>query len=112
VSLPFVETIGERAFADCAYLTSASLPTAASIGERAFYDCARLTTMSLPATPPTIGDDIFNGTGGSGVITITVPSGAVPNYTTAWAVEAQTDANANTTAYGGNHKSVTITDAS
>jgi hypothetical protein len=131
VSLPAVTTIGNYAFEDCDSLTTVSLPNVTTIDHGAFYGCDSLTTVSLPkvttidytafagceslssvslpATPPTIGSDIFYRTGSSGTITITVPSGAVSAYTTAWDVSATTATGGNTTKYGDNHKAVVIT---
>jgi hypothetical protein len=114
ISLPAAQSIGVIAFYGCTALTSVSLPAAQSIGVIAFYGCTALTSVNLPAAPPDIVSPygIFYYTGGSGTITITVPStAAVSAYTSAWGVTAVTAANGNTGVYGDNHKAVTITAA-
>jgi hypothetical protein len=111
IDLPSATSIGREAFWGCEALTSVSLPVATYIGEYAFYSCAALTSVSLPATPPSIGRYIFSSTGSTDTITITVPAGAVPAYTSAWRVSASTSARGNTDVYGSSHKAVLITDA-
>jgi hypothetical protein len=106
-----VETIGTDAFSGCISLTSVSLPAATTIGNNAFYQCTSLTTVSLPATPPSIGGGIFDNTGYSGTITVSVPADVVFAYTSEWGVSASTSAGGNTSIYGSNHKAVLITDA-
>jgi hypothetical protein len=67
--------------------------------------------VSLPATPPSIGSTIFlNANTFPGTITITVPAGAVPAYTSAWGVDAETPAGGNTSVYGSGHKAVLISE--
>jgi hypothetical protein len=109
LGLPVTTTIGDYAFAGCWRLTTLSLPMATTIGSGAFRGCENLESVSLPATPPIIGD-IFYDTGASGLITVSVPMGAVSAYTSAWGVSASTSAGGNTSVYGNNHKAVTITD--
>jgi hypothetical protein len=115
VSLPAATSIGVYAFQSCSALESVSLPAATSIGSYAFYYCRALTSVSLPATPPSIESSIFIYTGynagSTSTITVTVPSGAVSAYTSAWSVDADTPAGGNTSVYGGAHKAVLITDA-
>jgi hypothetical protein len=110
VSLLKAKTIVNFAFYRCTGLTTVSLPKAQTIGYRAFADCTSLTTVSLPAAPPSISFTIFSETAASGTITVRVPPGTVPAYTSAWDVTAETTANGNTSVYGDNHKAVTITD--
>ena len=44
-----VETIGQRAFADCAALTAVEMPgSLTSIGREAFFSCAVLTSLRIP----------------------------------------------------------------
>ena len=57
-NLIIVETIGERAFADCFSLTSVVLPSTIQIGETAFLNCIRLTSIDLPSAT-TIGEKAF-----------------------------------------------------
>ena len=57
-NLIIVETIGERAFADCFSLTSVVLPSTIQIGETAFLNCNRLTSIDLPSAT-TIGEKAF-----------------------------------------------------
>ena len=111
VSLPAVTSIGGSAFYGCTSLASVSLPAATSIGADAFRGCTSLASVSLPATPPSIGSSIFYYTGynATGTITVSVPTGAVPAYTAAWGVDANTPADGNTSVYGPNHKAVLIT---
>jgi hypothetical protein len=111
VSLPVAQTIGDRAFYYCRNLMTVSLPVAKNIGNYAFYECTSLTTMSLPATPPSLGGAIFYDTGyGSGTITISVPTGAVSAYTSAWGVSSYTSAgNSYSSVYGDYHKAISIT---
>jgi hypothetical protein len=121
VTLPAAASIGAHAFAVCTGLSSVSLPAAASIGMAAFYKCTALSTLSLPANPPTLGGSglagaFLNTNTGAGIgttLTITVPAGAVGNYTAAaapgWGVTADTIAGGNTAKYGNDHKRVFIT---
>ncbi len=64
VELPdTVRTIGEKAFAGCAYLQTMTIPSACTeIGYAAFADCDRLTTVAIPETVKTIEHDAFRGT--------------------------------------------------
>jgi uncharacterized ParB-like nuclease family protein len=112
VSLPAAETIGGLAFDGCTALTLVSLPLATSIGYSAFHNCAALTLVSLPATPPSIGGSIFSYTSSTSTITIRVPTGAVPAYTSAWGVNASTPARSGNTSdvYGFDHKAVRISE--
>jgi hypothetical protein len=111
VSLPVAETIGDYAFYGCGSLTDVSLPAAQTIGDRTFVYCGSLESVSLPATPPSIGSNIFDYTGSSGTITVSIPSGTVPAYTSDWGVDASTPAGGNTDVYGVRHEAVLITDA-
>jgi hypothetical protein len=112
IILPSITTVGAYAFSYCSSLTSVSLPAMTSIGDSAFNSCMDLALVSLPATPPSIGNGIFNNTGYSGTITISVPTGAVSAYTSTWGVDAETSVKgSNTDIYGNYHKAVLITDA-
>ena len=111
VSLPEAASIGSSAFYYCTDLSSAYLPKAASIGASAFLYCVALSSLTLPATPPGLGTNVFQGTGGgtSPGIVIHVPAGAVSGYETGWGVAAVTAANGNPTKYGAGHNAVSIT---
>jgi hypothetical protein len=114
IALPSIIEVGKGAFYGCYNLISVSLPAVQTIGYEAFQECMSLTTVSLPATPPAIsmGDyGIFRSTDSNGTITVSVPTGAVSAYTSAWGVNANTAAGGNTNVYGANHKAVLITDA-
>jgi hypothetical protein len=110
VYLPKAQTIGSYAFELCSGLASVNLSAAETIGNFAFSRCTGLTSLSLPTVPPSIGTSIFYNTGSSGTIVISVPTGTVTTYTSAWSVSADTYAN-DSFVYGDNHKAVTITDA-
>jgi hypothetical protein len=110
VSLPAATSIGGFAFWHCDNLTTVSLPAATSIGRRSFELCRALTTVSLPTTPPSLDGGIFSYIDSTGTITVSVPTGAVPAYTSAWGVDANTPAGGNHSVYGENHKAVLITD--
>jgi hypothetical protein len=122
VDLPTATYIGGGAFYGCTSLASVSLPMAQTIATYtysnysytntvgAFYDCTSLTEVSLPATPPAISS-IFSYTGSSGTITVSVPTGAISAYTSAWGVSVSTSAGGNTNRYGSSHKAVLIMDA-
>jgi hypothetical protein len=114
VSLPIATDIGDSAFNGCPSLMTVSLPVAQTIGGSTFYGCTSLTEVSLPASPPAISTGyyggIFSDTGSRGIITISVPTGEVSAYTSAWGVDADTSAGGNTSVYGENHKAISITD--
>jgi hypothetical protein len=110
ITLLSVTEIGSYAFSGCENLTYVSLPVAQTIGNYAFSGCTSLTDVGLPAAPPSISS-IFYDTGSDGTITVSVPTGAVSAYTSAWGVDASTPAGgSNTNKYGDNHKAVLITD--
>ncbi|MDR0410632.1 MAG: leucine-rich repeat domain-containing protein [Treponema sp.] len=73
---------GNLAFWNRVSLESMDLPAAQTIGDHAFSGCDNLTSVDLPATPPSIYMP-FSGTGSSGTITVSVPTGAVSAYTSA-----------------------------
>ena len=57
-----VTNIGQKAFCDCAELSSVTLPTSLTvIGEGAFYGCKKLTDITIPApsNPDHFGKDVF-----------------------------------------------------
>ncbi len=66
-------TIGDRAFADCADLTSVQALGATSVGERAFNNCIKLTTVKLSAVTA-VGAYAFNNCGA-------LKSLSIPNVT-------------------------------
>lgn len=63
LSIPATVTkIGDRALADCLYLTTIEIPASVrTIGEGAFKGCAALHTVVLHNTPTAIGDNTFAG---------------------------------------------------
>jgi hypothetical protein len=109
--LTAVETVRSSAFWGCENLRIISLTSVTTIGASAFYGCTSLTEMNLPTTPPFIGTIFSHTAAGGGAITIKVPGGTVPAYTTAWSVDAAVSARAKSDVYGPNHKAITITDA-
>jgi hypothetical protein len=111
IALPSIIEVGNGAFFGCYNLMSVSLPAVQTIGDEAFQECMSLTTISLPATPPSLWGGIFNNTGSSGTITVSVPTGVVSAYTSKWGVSANTPAGGKTNVYGNDHKAVLITDA-
>ena len=60
VSLPAATSIGMEAFIYCTALDSVNIQSATSIAEGAFYGCSNLTFLELGATPPSLGDRVFN----------------------------------------------------
>ena len=55
-----VVKIGERAFADCDYLTSVKIPNSVTdIAESAFASCSSLTTVTIPDSVISIGRRAF-----------------------------------------------------
>jgi hypothetical protein len=109
VNLPKAETISWEAFWACAALKTVDLSAVKTIDDDAFNGCTALTTLNLPATPPTLKRAVFERTGSTGTLEIVVPTGAVSAYTSAWGVDAVTEAG-NTSIYGMAHKAITITD--
>ena len=75
-----VNSIGAYAFSACTSLTSITLPSSViSIEKEAFSDCAKLTTVTMKgATPPTLGDNIFESC--EELNTIFVPTTALSAY--------------------------------
>ena len=59
---PDVTSIGERAFASCAKLTSVVIPTSVTnIGACAFSSCRGLKSVMVPSGVTSIGEDAFSG---------------------------------------------------
>lgn len=57
-----VRLIGNRAFADCYYLTSVTLPPSVkNIGKETFSKCSHLRSVILPEQLKTIGNNAFTG---------------------------------------------------
>lgn len=67
-------TIGNRAFARCIHLTSASLPAPAhDLGEGVFSGCEALLSVSLPASATTVPALTLNGA--HNITSLTLPAG-------------------------------------
>lgn len=67
-----VKYIGDRAFADCYYLTGVTIPASVvSIGANAFYGCHRLTGVNISNGVESIGNSAFYGC--SSLIGIAIP---------------------------------------
>lgn len=77
-------TIGAEAFHGCSSLSDIRLHRKmSSIGDRAFYGCSGLSAVYISSsTPPTLGEDVFAGTGSD--FRIRVPSSLVKVYQTYW----------------------------
>ena len=60
VTMPHVQSIGERAFNGCTSLTSATIPHVQSIGGSAFNGCTALSNATMPHVQ-SIGDTAFIG---------------------------------------------------
>ena len=85
VDIPsFVTSIGSNSFYLCTALPSVTIPsTVTNIGGMAFYDCWGLRKIeSLAETPPTCGDDAFDGVSPD-VCVLYVPKKSVEAYKTA-----------------------------
>ena len=85
-----VRSIGVSAFGSCENLTSVTIETGiTSISYGAFENCYDLTSVTVKATtPPTLGEDVFNGA--PSTFKIYVPCASVNTYKTtsgwsAWA---------------------------
>ena len=69
-----VTSIGNKAFQNCAGLTSLTLPQGVtSIGDYAFQNCTGLTSITIPQGVTSIGDYAFQNC--SGLTSITIPQG-------------------------------------
>ena len=67
-----VTSIGNKAFQNCAGLTSLTLPQGVtSIGDYAFQNCTGLTSITIPQGVTSIGDYAFQNC--SGLTSITIP---------------------------------------
>lgn len=113
ITLPeSLTNIGSWAFNDCLSLTSITIPaTVTNIGEKAFYNCTGLTEMvSLAETPPTCGDNVFNGVNKETCV-LSVPKKSVDDYKKAdgWKEFTQTKASVNVVASGKCGENVTWT---
>lgn len=59
-----VTSIGERAFASCAYLSKIEIPNSVTtIGDYAFIDCTDLENITIPNSVTVIGEFAFSGCG-------------------------------------------------
>lgn len=78
-----VTTIENYVLSDCSGLTSIDLHSGVtSIGNDAFRGCRSLNSITIhTVTPPTLGTDVFESTGGCPIY---VPSESVEAYKTAW----------------------------
>ena len=54
-------SIDERAFYNCANLTSIALNSASTIGSQAFYNCSSLTMVDIPSGVTSVGNNAFYG---------------------------------------------------
>ena len=55
-----VTNIGERAFYDCAHLTSITIPSSViRIWDKAFKNCSSLTSIDIPKKVANIGEEAF-----------------------------------------------------
>lgn len=74
-----VTTIGMAAFSNCDHLLSITIPSGVtSIGTSAFSYCGNLTSVTVEATtPPTLDEDVFDGTNNCPIY---VPSESVDAY--------------------------------
>ncbi len=69
-----VTSIGNKAFQNCAGLTSLTLPQGVtSIGDYAFQNCTGLTSITIPQGVTSIGDYAFQNC--TGLTSITIPQG-------------------------------------
>lgn len=77
-------SIGAEAFYGCSSLSEIRLHRkVSSIGDRAFYGCSALSAIHLSSgIPPTLGEDVFVGTGPD--FRIRVPSSLVNVYKSSW----------------------------
>ena len=77
-------SIGAEAFYGCSSLSEIRLHRkVSSIGDRAFYGCSALSAIHLSSgIPPTLGEDVFVGTGPD--FRICVPSSLVNVYKSSW----------------------------
>jgi hypothetical protein len=110
VSLPAVTTIDEAAFQDCTGLETVSLPAVTTIGSFAFGWCTALQTLSLPDLPPSLGSDVFAGTGPEGTLTIRIAGAGntIGSYRKTWDVRQFTSANGNIERFGNDHKEIEL----
>lgn len=73
-----VVSIGDRAFAECAGLTSITLPYGvSSIGDRAFSNCCSLVSIEIPGSVASIGSFVFSDC--SSLKSINIPDGVTSN---------------------------------
>ncbi|MCL2704810.1 MAG: leucine-rich repeat domain-containing protein, partial [Spirochaetaceae bacterium] len=108
VNFPLVTSIGDFSFEKCSSLTEVSFPKLTTIGEGAFESCP-LTRVNIPAityisetafantgndpltitmgnTPPTLGENMFDGVAGAPnkLVTVQVPAAALTSYVATW----------------------------
>lgn len=69
-----LKSIGDRAFARCIHLTSATLPASAEdMGEGVFHECTGLTSVSLPASATVLPALTLGGA--HNITSLTLPAG-------------------------------------
>lgn len=69
INMPNVESVGERAFKNCVYLSSVTFPSSCELGKESFAGCSSLTSVNLPSRY-TIAEGVFSG---SGLTKIVIP---------------------------------------
>ena len=73
VASSYVVTIGQQAFGNCYFLTSATFPSVVTIGEGAFINCTTLQAFVLPPTLKELGAATFRGCVDLDYVTCTCP---------------------------------------
>lgn len=69
-----LKSMGDRVFARCIHLTSATLPASAvDLGEGVFHECTGLTSVSLPASATVLPALTLGGT--HNITSLTLPAG-------------------------------------
>ncbi|WP_126981287.1 leucine-rich repeat protein [Acetobacterium bakii] len=96
VDLPSVTTLSDYAFGFMNGLTSVRLPAITSIGVGAFYNCPVLANLAIVISPPTVGEDAFQGCPKTnisfiGVTTTAEIKSVVSAYDVSYAIANPTD---------------------